>query len=281
MRLQINNTILNIFEAGVENYNQVNPSLVFLHYFGGSSRSWTEVIAILSADYHCLAPDLRGFGLSGKDVENYSLKDYADDVAELIRVLKLENFALIGHSMGGKIALAVAAENPPGLRSLVLLAPSPPTPEPMPEIERERLLQTHGDRRAAENTINKITAKALPKEIFELAVADNLQSGAAAWRSWLERGSLEDILAQTASLRFPALIAAGEHDELITEELLEREIIPRLKNAESIVVPGVKHLLPLEDPETIAALIRRHCDSLRKRFVSARSSKDRQDIERR
>jgi pimeloyl-ACP methyl ester carboxylesterase len=52
MRLKINGTTLNVFEAGVENYNKTRPSLVFLHYFGGSSRAWTEVVAELAADYH-------------------------------------------------------------------------------------------------------------------------------------------------------------------------------------------------------------------------------------
>jgi len=48
MRLQINNTLVHVFEAGVENYNLGRPSLFFLHYFGGSSLAWTEVIEELA-----------------------------------------------------------------------------------------------------------------------------------------------------------------------------------------------------------------------------------------
>jgi pimeloyl-ACP methyl ester carboxylesterase len=138
MRFKINDTNLNIFEAGVENYNKSRPSLVFLHYFGGSSQAWTEVIEKLARDFHCVAPDLRGFGASDEPAENLALEDYADDVECLISTLALENFVLIGHSMGGKIALAFAARNPKNLRSLILLAPSPPTPEPIKDETRAK-----------------------------------------------------------------------------------------------------------------------------------------------
>ncbi|MCA1638749.1 MAG: alpha/beta fold hydrolase [Acidobacteria bacterium] len=94
MRLKINGTALNVFEAGVENYNKTRPSLIFLHYFAGSSRAWTEVIRELEGDYHLVAPDLRGFGASDSMPENYAVKDYADDVAELISTLEIENYVL-------------------------------------------------------------------------------------------------------------------------------------------------------------------------------------------
>ncbi len=51
MKYKINETVLNIMEAGVENYNQTRPTLVFLHYFGGSSRAWTEVVEQLAKGF--------------------------------------------------------------------------------------------------------------------------------------------------------------------------------------------------------------------------------------
>lgn len=252
--MKINNINLNFTEAGEVNKN-IRPSLVFLHYFGGSSASWTEVIAPLADDYHCIAPDLRGFGASDDSAESYTVEDYADDVQELIALLRLENFALVGHSMGGKFALALAARNPKNLQSLILLAPSPPTPEPIPENERNRLLTTHGNRRIAAETVRQAAALKLPAEIFERSVNDNLRSSEKAWRAWLETGSRVDISAMMQNIAVPVLVLSGENDQGIGKDLLEREVVRRIKGAKLAVIPEAGHLLPLEVPETIAKLI--------------------------
>ncbi|MBA3659529.1 MAG: alpha/beta hydrolase, partial [Gemmatimonadales bacterium] len=117
---------------------QRGPALVFLHYFGGSSREWAGVMDQLDGEHRCIAPDLRGFGQSGAPETGYTVRDYADDVAALVERFELTRFHLVGHSMGGKVALAFAARRPPGLEGVVLLAPSPPTPEPIGAAERAR-----------------------------------------------------------------------------------------------------------------------------------------------
>jgi len=265
MRLKINDTILNVFESGVENYNKTRPSLVFLHYFGGSSRAWTEVVEQLADDYHCVAPDLRGFGASDSMPENYAVSDYADDVAKLISTLDIENYVLIGHSMGGKIALSLAARKPKNLRSLILLAPSPPSPEPIKEKERTKLLASHGNRCVATDTFCKAAGKKLSGKVFERGVNDNLRTSEAAWRAWLEAGSREDISAEMEKIDVSVLVAAGANDEAMTPELLRREVVSRIDNALLVVLPEIKHLLPLEAPVEIAKLIRKRCENIGKK----------------
>ncbi len=261
MRLKINGTILNVFEAGVENYNKTRPTLVFLHYFGGSSGAWTEVIEELAKNFHCVAPDLRGFGASDALPENYAVKDYADDAADLISTLTIENFVLIGHSMGGKIALAFAARNPKGLRSLILLAPSPPSPEPIKADERAKLLVSHGNRCVATEMVCRAAGGKLSGEVFERSINDNLRSSDAAWKAWLESGSREDISSEVGRINVPVLVAAGEKDEVMTAKLLKREVARRIEGARLLVVPEVKHLLPLETPAIVADLIREDCEN--------------------
>jgi pimeloyl-ACP methyl ester carboxylesterase len=261
MRLKINGTILNVFESGVDNYNKTRPTLVFLHYFGGSSCAWAEVIEKLAGDYHCVAPDLRGFGASDALPENYAVKDYADDVADLISTLKIENFVLVGHSMGGKIALALATRKLKGLQSLILLAPSPPTPEPIEEETRAKMLASHGNRCVATDTVCKAAGGKLSGASFARAINDNLRASEAAWKAWLESGSRENISSEVGQINVPVLVAAGEKDEVMTPKLLSGEVVRRIKSADLVVVPEVKHLLPLEAPVEIANLIREYCEN--------------------
>ena len=97
---------------------------------------------LLSNKYRCIAIDLRGHGDSdvADDVApeaGYSVDTMADDVAAILHEEKVGDFILIGHSMSGKVALALAARQPSGLKSLLLLSPSPPLPEPIPDEDRQ------------------------------------------------------------------------------------------------------------------------------------------------
>lgn len=236
------------------------PALVFLHYFGGSSRSWEPVMKIMAErGFRCIAPDFRGFGESpgtSADSSAYSVDAMADDVFALVRHLGVKAFAIVGHSMGGKAALALAARQPAGLTAVVLIAPSPPTPEPIRDEERARLLAGYGDVPAAEETLRKITAHALAKPLLDVAIADQLRISEHAWCAWLLRGSREDISARLSTIRIPIAVAVGAADETINELLVRREIVDRLAVPTPVrVIPGAGHLLPLEAPLPTASFI--------------------------
>lgn len=233
------------------------PTLVFLHHFGGSARTWDGVVGRLRAEYDCVAPDLRGFGTASGQGGPFSVAQYADDAADLARRLGLERYVLVGHSMGGKIALAWAARRPMGLVSLVLLAPSPPNPEPMSEEDRAEMLAGYGDRQAALATIAKITARQLQRGVAERTADDMLRSSKAAWTAWLEVGSREDISAKVEGVATPVLVAAGEEDRAIPADVQITETVPRLRDARLVTLPETGHLLPLEAEAVVADLIRR------------------------
>ena len=93
--------------------------------------------SLLPEGTQLLAPDLPGFGSEPAPAGfDYSVDSYADWVAAYSRAHQLGEYVLVGHSMGGKIALALAARQPTGLRGLVLLSPSPPSPEPISDKDR-------------------------------------------------------------------------------------------------------------------------------------------------
>ncbi|WP_185971097.1 alpha/beta fold hydrolase [Alkalicoccobacillus porphyridii] len=101
------------------------PTLVCIHGFLSSSYSFHKLIPHFSPSLDIICLDLPGFGLSSKPKTfRYELKNYAALVAELIKIYNLKGVTLIGHSMGGQIALRTAHDYPELVESLILLAPS-------------------------------------------------------------------------------------------------------------------------------------------------------------
>src|SRR5277367_5518343 len=126
-----------------EETGEGSPALVFVHYWGGSRRTWSDVIAGLSNRFRCIALDLRGWGKSDRQTDDYSLFAQADDVAGVIESLGVKDFVLIGHSMGGKIAQILAGRRPAGLRAVVLVAPAPPTPLGYSDEQKQGMLASY------------------------------------------------------------------------------------------------------------------------------------------
>jgi pimeloyl-ACP methyl ester carboxylesterase len=224
-----------------------------LHYWAGSGCEFELLTPLLPPGSRLLAPDLPGFGDQAAPAGfDYSVASYADWVAAYIEQNKLDDYHLLGHSMGGKIALQVAARRPAGLRGLLLLSPSPPNAEPISEADRAASLAAYGQPAEAEKTFTKITGIPLPEQQHQQVVADNLRTTRAAWEAWLLHGSREDISAQMASIEVPCRLLVGENDRAIPLGVQREQTLPLLPAGTSlVVVPGAGHLLPLEAPEEI------------------------------
>ena len=240
------------------------PTAVLLHHFGGSRRTWAEVTARLGQACTCVTPDLRGFGGSSAagpeatgDGPRHTVEDAADDVVGRCDALGVDRFVVVGHSMGGRVAMAVAARQPARVAGLVLLAPSPPTPEPMSDEARSTLAHARDDRASAERMVDHITGEPkLPPHLAAAAVDDVMAADPDAWRAWVEVGSRQDLTALVCGVTCPTVVLSGDHDAAIPTEVVEREVVGRLPRAELVRVPGAGHLLPLEAPAAVADAIR-------------------------
>lgn len=224
------------------------PAWVLLHYFGGSALSWGPLVQALGGG--CVAPDLRGFGAAPPSGA-MRVEDYADDVAALLP----GDCVLVGHSMGGKVALALAARRPPGLRGLVLVAPSPPGPEPMDDAARAKLRAAWGDPAAAREVAHGIS-RHRDGPAYDRIVADHLRASREGWMAWLDRGSTEDLRSLAGQVDVPVLVMAGTDDDALGPEVQARETLPLLPGAAMRTVADSKHLVPLDAPAELASAMR-------------------------
>ena len=85
------------------------PALVMMHFLGGSTREWDEVVALLGPEYKTVRIDLPGFGGSAGET-GYGVAAMADAVHQAVCAAGVEEYVLVGHSMSGKVSMVLARQ---------------------------------------------------------------------------------------------------------------------------------------------------------------------------
>ncbi len=238
-------------------------AIVFLHYYGGSSRTWRFVMDELSSEYRTIATDHRGWGRSDAPQDGYRIEDLANDAQGVIESLGLKHFVLVGHSMGGKTAQLLASRRLAGLKGVVLIAPSPPSPMLLTQEQRAVIAGAYESRESVGWVIdNVLTATKLSPEKREQVIEDSLRGAPQAKSAWPNIAMLEDITPNVGAINVPVLVISGELDQVDRIETLRAELLPRIAGSYLELLPGVGHLSPLEAPASVAAAIQRFVGEL-------------------
>lgn len=236
-----------------------------LHALGSSSEEFAALRARLSGTLDLVGIDLPGFG-SSSAATGTTVEEMAVLVERAIGTSGATEWALVGHSMGGKVASVVAGRTMSGanglfgLRAVVLLAASPLSPEPMDEERRASMLAWAADHEIgpdeAAEFVDANTADRLAPEPYAMAVHDVQRADLGAWTAWLTRGSREDWSDTIAPSPVPALVLAGAEDGDLGPDAQRELNLPHWPRGEFDVVPGAAHLLPWEQPDAVADRIR-------------------------
>ncbi len=237
-------------------------ALIFLHYWGGSARTWDPVIACLPASVRSIVLNQRGWGGSVATDGRYDLDALADDVLAVTEALAVRRFIVVGHSMGGKIAQILAGRQPTGLEGLVLVAPAPPTPMQVPEEVRAGMLASYQSREGVQQALGVLAGSRLPRALHEQVIADTLRGEPAAKRAWPDRGMTQDVSAALQGVTLPVDVLIGDHDQIERGAVLRPALSRLLPQATFTIVPEMGHLLPLEAPEAVALACERMLSGL-------------------
>jgi len=240
----------------VESAGEGELALVFLHYWGGSSRTWRLVTGALSERYRTVAYDHRGWGQSQAPADGYTIDDLADDAQAVIAGLGLQRYVIVGHSMGGKAAQCLAGRRPQGLAGVVLVAPSPPLPMAIGDEQRSAMAHAYDSRESIEAVLdNVLSGSPLSSALREQVIEDSLAGAPQAKAAWPRSAMREDIAEAAARIEVPVLVIAGERDLVDSPDTLRTALLPYISHAHMDVLPGIGHLSPLEAPADLAQRI--------------------------
>jgi 3-oxoadipate enol-lactonase len=253
-RLRANNVHLNYVEAG-----QGEPPLVLLHGVGGSHEMWQPVLPALSASRRVLAGDHRGHGGSDKPGGPYTVRLLADDWRAALGALGVQRADLLGLSLGGAVAMRLAADHPERVRKLVLVDTwGFPHPD-FVGMMRERLaLLERGDLRAyADAAIPQVYSDGYVREhpeAIEAYRARVARAEVASLRSAVGACVAHDMRGDLARVAAPTLVLVGRQDRL-TPPYHSEYLARAIAGASLAVVDGCAHFPHLEAPETFLRMV--------------------------
>ncbi|WP_327141712.1 alpha/beta fold hydrolase [Nocardia sp. NBC_01327] len=228
------------------------PTLIFLHYWGGSHRTWSPLIDELNWAGPVVTYDQRGWGRSRGLPGPYEIDQLADDLDRIVTELGARQYVLVGHSMGGKVVQLFAARRPPGLIGVVLIAPAPAHPA-ITEPEQQGLSHAYDTEATITAALTHVlTHHPLPHNLHAQVVTDSLATSPPARSAWPLHSIAQNITTPVAAITAPVLILAGEHDQVDPPTVLLDHLLPHLPTAELEILPHTGHLSPLEIPTPLA-----------------------------
>ncbi|MCD2187169.1 alpha/beta fold hydrolase [Actinomycetospora soli] len=277
--------------GGVELHVRETPAtgeptgtVVYVHGLGGSATNWTDLAGALSSRWHGYAVDLPGFGHSSPRADrDYSLRAHAAAVGAFVDSLD-RPVHLVGNSLGGAVALTVAAERPGTILTTTLVSPAMPDLRPAParlgdgkmalaaiplvgaRTRRELAAEDPGTRLRRTMRLCYADPDAVSPAAFAQAVAEAAERAEYPWLAEALQRSFGGLVSTwfaprsrslwsiAARVTTPTLVVWGEVDRLISVRKARRTVasIPR---ARLLRLPGTGHVAQMECPAVVARAV--------------------------
>jgi len=253
MRVTVDDATIDVETAGD------GSAILLLHGFPLSREIWDAQAAHLQQTARVIRPDLRGTGRSTTSDGPYLMEALAGDIAAVLDAMQVESVTVIGHSLGGYVAMAFARMYAERVSRLALVCSRLCADAPATAKEREEL----ADRCEEKNSMEPVLQTYLPRLFApetsrrhpEIAarvagiIRSNDPRGAAAMlRGMAQRSASDDI---AGDLHMPVLVVSGKHDLIVpaAEIASVAQIFPR---GETLQMAGSGHLPMLEQPAELS-----------------------------
>ncbi len=265
--VNINGINLHYLDWGAEG----KPKVLLLHGLRGHCHSWDDVSAEFCRDYHVLALDQRGRGDSdwapGGD---YSSQSFVADLEGFCQAVGLDSFILVGHSMGGRNAMAFAGHNAEKLQKLVIVDIGPDlAPKGSARITQEikdvpEEFDSFEDVVAYQTKLNRFCSDPVLRRRLTYATKE-LPNGKFGWRYDLQireqrrnnTGSPQpDLWMELPKIKCPVLIVRGSETDTLALETAEK-MVDTLADGQLVHVDRAAHMVFEDNPEGFIEALRK------------------------
>lgn len=229
-------------------------TIVFVHGFVSSHRWWLPTLAALPRSYRALALDLRSCGESEKIATGHRLDQYVADIEAFATAKALERFTLVGHSMGGGLAMGYAIKYPERVKGLVLVDPMAPYGMRIDQATTDWLNAAQGQERALRSVVLGAFATPPTGKYLEQLVADAVAWDSVIYHSVMDEMAAFDVSAQLGGLEVPTLVTWGDKDSVIPFEGIVTTY-GSIPHCSLEIWHGVGHSGPIEIPERFVSLL--------------------------
>jgi 3-oxoadipate enol-lactonase len=250
--VQINGHAFHVAQSG----DPAGPAVVFANSLGTDLRVWDAVLPQLLPGLRIIRYDKRGHGLSDAPDGTWRIEDFADDLAGILDALGATRVAMVGLSVGGLIAQALASRRPDLVRVLILSGTAAKIGTADLWNARIRAVEADGIASIADPILERWFSAEFRARNPELALWRNMlnRTPAAAYAATCGAIRDADLTEGTRALSLPTLALVGDQDGSTPPDLV-RATAALIPGARCEVIADAGHLPGVEQPEAVATLI--------------------------
>ncbi len=243
------------FASGLENI--LRPPIVLLHGAGGNHLHWPPQVRRMYGQ-RVYALDLPGHGKSG-GTGRQSIQDYASDVIQFLDALRLNAAVIVGHSMGGAIALTLALEYPKRVMALGLVGTGARLRVSPAILESTSSAETFS------KAIDLISDLSFGPSAFA-GLKDLARRQILSTRHTVLHGDFVacdrfDVMGRLSEIKVPTLILCGTEDRLTPLKYSEY-LHHHIPQSQLITYPGAGHMVMLEEAQAVAQALSKFADTI-------------------
>lgn len=251
------------------------PVLLFIHGLGSNLQAWYKNLDSLQLTHRCIALDLPGYGKSDDGEYPYSMDFFAETITAFVAQLELKEVTLVGHSMGGQIAMHTVLKNTEEITRLVLVAPAgfeTFTPE------QQQWFATFVTPAVVKATPDAQIVRNFEMNFFDMPegarfmIANRMELKASpAYEAYCEMIPqcvnamlMEPVFDRLSEIQLPTLVVFGENDGLIPNKFLHpglsvREVaqagVDEIPQGQLAILPSAGHFVQWEQAAELNSLI--------------------------